>query len=45
MIVKYKGYTLVLDFNKPGIEVPTCIKELNYTFKDIAQAKKYIDSL
>lgn len=45
MIVNYKGYTLVLDFSKSGMYVPTFVKELNYKFSDIAQAKRYIDSL
>ena len=45
MITTYKGYTLVLDFSKSGIFVPTFVKELNYQFKDIAQAKRYIDTL
>lgn len=45
MVTKYKGYTLVLDFSKNGMYVPTFVKELNYKFKDISQAKRYIDSL
>ncbi len=45
MIVKYKGYTLILDFSKSGILVPTKVKELDHTFNDIAQAKRFIDTL
>ena len=45
MKVNYKGYTLVLDFSKNGYLVPTTIVELNQSFKDIAQAKRYIDTL
>ena len=45
MITKYKGYTLVLDFSKNGIYVPTYVKELNHQFPDVAQAKRYIDLL
>ena len=45
MKVKYKGYTLVLDFSKNGMCVPTFVEELNHQFNDVAQAKRYIDSL
>lgn len=45
MITKYRGYTFVVDFSKKGMYVPTFVKELNYKFKDIAQAKRYIDKL
>ena len=45
MVVNYKGYTLVLNFSKSGLLVPTYVKELNQNFKDVAQAKKYIDTL
>jgi len=45
MIINYRGYTLVLDFSKKGMYVPTLVKELNYQFNDIAQAKKYIDGM
>ena len=45
MIVKYKGYTLILDYSKQGMYVPTIVKELNHRFSDVAQAKRYIDSL
>ncbi len=45
MITKYKGYTLVLDFSKNGMFVPTFVKELNHQFNDVAQAKRYIDTL
>jgi hypothetical protein len=45
MITKYKGYTLVLDFSKQGMFVPTYVKELDHQFPDVAQAKRYIDSL
>ena len=41
----YKGYTLIMDFSKDGIEVPTYVKELGIMFNDIAQAKNYIDKL
>lgn len=45
MMIKYRGYTLVFDFSKPGMYVPTFVKELNHQFNDVAQAKKYIDGL
>lgn len=45
MRVKYKGYTLILDFSKVGMLVPTFIEELRKQFDDIAKAKKYIDTL
>ena len=45
MKVKYKGYTLILDFSSKDHLVPTLVEELNHLFKDVAQAKKYIDSL
>jgi len=45
MITKYKGYTLVLDFSKNGMFVPTFVKELKHQFSDVAQAKRYIDTL
>ena len=45
MITKYKGYTLVLDFSKNGMFVPAFVKELNHQFSDVAQAKRYIDTL
>lgn len=45
MIVKYKGYTLILNFSKSSYLVPTFVKELKHEFKEIAQAKKYIDTL
>lgn len=44
MITKYKEYTLVLDFSKNEIFVPTLVKELNYQFDDISKAKRYIDT-
>ena len=45
MIIKYKNYTLILYLSIKGMNVPTLIKELNKKFDDVAQAKKYIDTL
>ncbi len=45
MITKYKGYTLELHFSGNDIYVKTKIIELNISFNDISQAKRYIDTL
>ena len=45
MKVEYMGYTLILDFSKGGMFVPTTVVELNMKFNDVAQAKAYIDRL
>lgn len=45
MKTQYKGYTLILDFSKDGIEVPVVVQELKLHFDDISKAKNYIDTL
>lgn len=45
MCVKYKGYTLEMIFTSKDYLVPTKVIELNMKFNDIANAKRYIDSL
>ena len=45
MKIKYKGYTLIANFKTKDMFVPVKVVELDYTFKDIAQAKRYLDSL
>lgn len=45
MRAMYKGYTLEFDFSSNDIYIKTKIIELNISFKDISQAKKYIDTL
>ena len=45
MRIQYKGYTLMLDFSKDGLEVPVYVEKLDLHFDDISKAKNYIDTL
>ena len=44
MRVWYKNYTLVLDFSKVGMYVPTFVEELRKSFDDVSQAKTWVDN-
>ena len=44
-IHEYKGYTLILDYSKKGMFIPTYVKELDYLFDDIAKAIRFINTL
>ena len=44
LVYTYRGYTFISDFTETGMMIPTYVKEIDYEFKDVSQAKRYVDT-